>query len=208
MRKVDNFEKFKELMDFSHPNSFYFLQIIQRSKDDNTVTSSNNRYRRVKSYYISSMEEYDRFIPEIKKFCENNNARAYIRLSPISFYDVAVNTASEYMRRIKEKQTFKSCNIYDSCCKKTKTCGKKLWMIDVDTNPFTMHLFTEELMKLGIHENVVTSFPTVNGEHIIMTPFDIRKWNIDQNKAEIKKHNPITLLYYNDLSCKQESNTI
>lgn len=204
MSCVDNFSKFRELMDFSQPNSFYFLQIIQRSKDDNSVTSSNNRYRRVKSYYISSLEEYDRFIPEIKKFCENNNARAYIRISPISFYDVAVNTASEYLRRIKEKQTFKSCNIYDSCCEKTKTCGKKFWMIDADTdNPFALNWFTEELIKLGINTNVVAVLPTVNGLHYIVEPFDIRKWE-DSDIAEIKKSNPITLLYYNDLSCKQE----
>lgn len=208
MRNVDNFDEFRKLLDFSHPNSFYFLQIIQRSKDDNTVTSSNNRYRRVKSYYIASLEEYNRFIPEIKKFCENNNARAYIRLSPISFYDVAINTASEYMRRIKEKQTFKSCNIYDSCCEKTKTCGQKLWMIDLDSsNPFYPNWFTEDLIKLGISQNVVAVLPTVNGVHYIMKPFDIRKWK-DTEVAEIKKHNPITLLYYNDLSCKQEQNLI
>lgn len=198
MSCVDNFSKFRELMDFSHPNSFYFLQIIQRSKDDNSVTSSNNRYRRVKSYYISSLEEYDRFVPEIKKFCENNNARAYIRISPISFYDVAINTASEYLRRIKEKQTFKSCNIYDSCCEKTKTCGKKFWMIDLDTdNPFAPNWFTEKLIKFGINSNVVAVLPTVNGLHYIVNPFDIRKWE-NSDIAEIKKNNPITLLYYND----------
>lgn len=201
MRSVDNFEKFRSLLDFSHPNSFYFLQIIQRSKDDNTVTSSNNRYRRVKSYYIASLEEYDRFIPEIKKFCESNNARAYIRLSPISFYDVAVNAASEYIRRIKEKQTFKSCNIYDSCCEKTKTCGQKLWLIDLDSN--SPIRFLNDVTKIGIVDNIVETLPTVNGVHFIMKPFDIRKWN-DTDVAEIKKHNPITLLYYNDLSCKQE----
>ena len=204
MRNVDNFDEFRKLLDFSHPNSFYFLQIIQRSKDDNIVTSSSSRYRRVKSYYIASLEEYDRFIPKIKKFCENNNARAYIRLSPISFYDVAINAASEYMRRIKEKQTFKSCNIYDSCCGKTKTCGQKLWIIDLDSsNPFYPNWFTEDLLRLDIYHNVVAILLTVNGVHYIIKPFDIRKWK-DTEVAEIKKHNPITLLYYNDLSGKQE----
>lgn len=207
MIKVDNFERFKELMDFSYPESFYFLQIIQRSKDDNTVTASNNRYRRVKSYYISSIEEYDRFIPEIKRFCENNNTRAYIRITPVSFYDVAINTASEYMRRIKEKQTFKSCNIYDSCCETTKTCKEKLWMIDLDTkDPTVFESFWQELIRLGIYENCIVVIPTINGEHFIMTRFDSRKWQDFRYKniAEIKKDNPITLLYYNDLSCKQE----
>ena len=112
---VDNFEEFRNYLNFPN-NSFYFCQLIQRSKDSNIVTSSNNRYRRVKSFYISSLEEYDRFTPEIKEFCKNNNARAYIRINPVSFYEVALNTAMEYMRRIKECQTFKSCNIYDSYC--------------------------------------------------------------------------------------------
>lgn len=203
---VDNFNEFRKLLDFSTPNSFYFLQIIQRSKDDNTVTASNNRYRRVKSYYIASLEEYDRFIPEIKKFCENNNARAYIRLSPISFYDVAINTALEYMRRIKECQTFKSCNIYDSCCETTRTCSQKLWMIDVDSNdPSYLSKFIE-VAGLVIRKNVVATFPTVNGMHFIIKPFDIREWK-DTEVAEIKKRNPITLLYYND-NKQQNSSSI
>lgn len=201
---VDNFDEFRKYLDYSVPESFYFLQIIQRSKDNNTTTSSSNRYRRIKSYYIASLEEYNRFIPEIKQLCKNNNARTYIRITPITFYDVAINTAIEYMRRIKEKQTFKSCNIYDSCCEKTKICGHKLWMIDLDSsNPFHPNWFTEDLLRLDIHHNVVAVFPTVNGMHYIMKPFDIRKWK-DTEVAEIKKYNPITLLYYNDLSCKQE----
>lgn len=198
---VDNFDEFRKYLDYSVPESFYFLQIIQRSKDNNTTTSSSNRYRRIKSYYIASLEEYNRFIPEIKQLCKNNNARAYIRITPITFYDVAINTAIEYMRRIKEKQTFKSCNIYDSCCEKTKTCRHKLWLIDVDSNDPLY--FSQLIDMVFIHKNVVAAFPTVNGMHVIIKPFDIREWK-DTEVAEIKKYNPITLLYYNDLSCKQE----
>lgn len=77
-------------------------------------------------------------------------------------------------------------------------------MIDLDSSdPFYPNWFTEDLIKLGISPNVVAVLPTVNGVHYIMKPFDIRKWN-NTEVAEIKKHNPITLLYYNDLSCKQE----
>lgn len=195
---VDNFAEFRKHLDFSKENSFYFCQLIQRSKDSNVVTSSNNRYRRVKSFYISSIEEYDRFTPEIKEFCKNNNARAYIRVSPVSFYDVALNTALEYMRRIKECQTFKSCNIYDSCCETTRACGEKVWMIDCD-EPCSMS--TINLLKnLGI--TILYSLPTKSGTHLIIEPFDRRKWNdlLDTTVGEIKSHNPITLLYYHGLS--------
>lgn len=69
---VDNFAEFRKHLDFSKENTFYFCQLIQRSKDSNVVTSSNNRYRRVKSFYISSVNEYDRFEGKIKEFCKNN----------------------------------------------------------------------------------------------------------------------------------------
>lgn len=196
---VDNFDEFRKYLDYSVPESFYFLQTIQRSKDNNTTTSSSNRYRRIKSYYIASLEEYNRFIPEIKQLCKNNNARAYIRITPITFYDVAINTAIEYMRRIKEKQTFKSCNIYDSCCEKTRTCGEKVWMIDCDKGDpgdLVSHAFI--LKELGIE--VLYQLPTKSGIHYIIRPFDRRKWSeeLDQTIGEIKTNNPITLLYYND----------
>lgn len=206
---VDNFAEFRKHLDFSKENTFYFCQLIQRSKDSNIVTSSNNRYRRVKSFYISSVEEYDRFEEEIKEFCKNNNARAYIRLSPISFYEVALNTAIEYMRRIKECQTFKSYNIYDSCCETTKTCGEKVWMIDCDYGEpenLVSHAFI--LKELGIE--VLYQLPTKSGIHYIIKPFDRRKWSeeLDQTIGEIKSGNPITLLYYHGLSSQQEQNTI
>lgn len=202
---VDNFAEFRKHLDFSKENTFYFCQLIQRSKDGTVVTSSNNRYRRVKSFYISSVEEYDRFEEEIKEFCKNNNARAYIRLSPISFYEVALNTAIEYMRRIKECQTFKSCNIYDSCCETTRICGEKVWMIDCDCGEpenLVSHAFI--LKELGIE--VLYQLPTKSGIHYIIKPFDRRKWSeeLDQTIGEIKSSNPITLLYYHDLSGQPE----
>lgn len=206
---VDNFEKFREHLDFSKKNTFYFCQLIQRSKDSNVVTSSNNRYRRVKSFYITSVEEYDRFTPEIKEFCKNNNARAYIRISPISFYEVAINTAMEYMRRIKEEQTFKSCNIYDSCCETTRTCGKKVWMIDCDfNNEYDEAMIPGFLESKGI--TILYSFPTKSGKHFIIEPFDRRKWTEDLDKeiGEIKTNNPITLLYYHGISGQSEQEPV
>lgn len=201
---VDNFEKFREHLNFTKENSFYFCQLIQRSKDSNVVTSSNNRYRRVKSFYITSVEEYDRFTPEIKELCKNNNARAYIRINPVSFYEVAVNTAIEYMRRIKEEQTFKSCNIYDSCCETTRTCGKKAWLIDCDDKAID----DVKLYLLGI--KVLYTLPTKSGMHAIVEPFDRRKWSEDLDKeiGEIKTNNPITLLYYHGISGQSEQKPI
>lgn len=195
---VDNFEEFRNHLDFKK-NSFYFCQLIQRSKDSNVVTSSNNRYRRVKSFYISSLEEYDRFTPEIKEFCKNNNARAYIRVNPVSFYEVALNTAMEYLRRIKECQTFKSCNIYDSCCETTRTCGEKLWLVDYDSEDHEPLRLSDALLVFeSLKITVEYVLPTKLGIHYIVKPFDRRKWTQveTRNIGELKTNNPITLLYY------------
>lgn len=193
---IDNFKLFGKVFSLKE-NEFYFIQIIQRSKDDNSVTSSNNRYRKIKSYYISSIEEYYRFMPEIIKFCKNNNARAYIRVTPINFYNVAINTIEEYIRRIKYNQTFKSCNIYDSCCSKTKSYHDKIWLIDIDDCSNLDDSLIKEISNIS---KVKLILPTKNGYHILIDTFDFRKW--DSRLGEIKKDNPITLLYYNDLSSK------
>lgn len=56
--------------------------------------------------------------------------------------------------------------------------------------------------KMGI--KVLYKLPTKNEVHYIIEPFDRRKWSEEHNQVigEIKSNNPITLLYYHDLSSK------
>lgn len=56
------------------------------------------------------------------------------------------------------------------------------------------------LIEMGIE--VLYKLPTKNGIHYIIKPFDRRKWSeeLNQTIGKIKNNNPITLLYYLDIS--------
>ena len=52
---------------------------IERAKDENgRKYGVNETNRRIKTYFISSVDYFDKKIPVIKDLCESNNARAYI----------------------------------------------------------------------------------------------------------------------------------
>lgn len=84
---VDNFELIRTLLKFESKDDFYFIQILQRPKDNPEIGASN---RLVKSYYIRSLEYFNSKKNEIKQVCELYKARAYIHLTKRSYKDVAL----------------------------------------------------------------------------------------------------------------------
>ncbi len=57
---------------------FYFIQIIQRKKENPGLGSIN---RIIRSYNISSLKKFDKNKDEIIALCNTFNARAYIHLN-------------------------------------------------------------------------------------------------------------------------------
>ena len=205
---TDNFDKIAEILKFDKPDDFYFLQIIQRKKDGcNVSDSSNNGYRTIKSYYISSVDDLMRRKEKIVELCQSNNARAYINLNRRNAKDVALVAAKTYIDLVRENRCHQGFRVWDHCCGITRSNkAQKYWIVDVDTkNTKELH----EAVKLidscqssnqhglfGEYDNVRYIIPTPNGIHLITTPFDPRELN---GKYEIKKDNP-TVLYYDDLA--------
>lgn len=78
---VDNFDLIKPLLDFSNEDTFYFVQILQRKKDNpNGKYSSNNSSRLIKAYYIKSIEQLDKQKDEMIKLAQVFNARVGIKI--------------------------------------------------------------------------------------------------------------------------------
>ena len=75
---MDNIEKILPFLQFDSEDDFYFLQILQRKKE-NPQLGSNSRV--IKNYYITSQQHLLDKYEEIKKLCEVFNARASIRLN-------------------------------------------------------------------------------------------------------------------------------
>ena len=228
---VDNFELFKGLLKFEDKDDFYFCQIIQRKKDGNDVPSANNGYRTIKTYYIRSMEDYERRIPAIKQLCEQNNARAYINPNVRNARGILLTLIKESATLLEEDRCNQCFRLFDHCCGITPKRGvKKLWIVDVDsksedavcdvTNAVNRCKSANKVDDEH-YNNVVAVIPTLNGFHLITCGFDrtqlkdflaqsLAGYKESTNLildicASIKKDNP-TLLYFKAKTKEPENN--
>lgn len=213
--KIDNFKQLRKHLTFHNPNEFYFLQIIQRKKDGNEGLHVRNGYRLIRSYYIYSLEEFDSLESRIKELCESNNARAYINLNVRNAQEVALECIRKYADLVAGNFAFHGNNIWDSMCGSTKARGyKSLWVVDVDCKEEFYLNKVIEIISQCRHNDDFTLYtvPTLNGYHILCNGFDTKQFkdflrDAGLDSIDIHKDNP-TLLYYNDISSKQEQTPV
>lgn len=190
---IDNIDKVLPFFKFESPDDFYYLQVLQRKKE-NPQIGSNSRV--IKNYYITS-EQYllDRY-DEIKGLCEFFNARASIRLNKRSFKKVGmkcmVNLANTMMNE--EYQFLKSS--YDRACGLGHNDKNKTWILDLDGEHTYQELEKmENIINNSMPEgkNVVTYIPSKSGLHLITRSFDSRYFQEEFPDVEIHKDNPTNL---------------
>ena len=80
---VNNIERLRDTLKFDKFGEFYYISIMQRNKDGVKVVGSHDNARRIRTFYVFSIEEFDKIIPFIMEICDKMNARAFI-LSHIS----------------------------------------------------------------------------------------------------------------------------
>ena len=95
MKVIDNFQKIGQALHFDSEDQFYFIQILQRKKD-NPVFPQNNRL--VKYYVVRSVDYFWHIEPEVKAICEATTARAYISLNRRSFKKCTLEALTEIAR--------------------------------------------------------------------------------------------------------------
>ena len=128
--KIDNIEQIRKIMEFDKFGEFYYISIMQRNKDGVKVASSHDNCRRIRTFYIFSMEEFDKAIPFIKEICDKINARAYIELNRKDIFQCQLLCIKRLVECI-EHQTVKSRAIMDSVVGGAPS-RDKFWMIDID----------------------------------------------------------------------------
>ena len=192
--KIDNIEQIRKIMKFDKFGEFYYISIMQRNKDGVKVASSHDNCRRIRTFYIFSMEEFDKAIPFIKEICDKINARAYIELNRKDIFQCQLLCIKRLVECIEHK-TVKSRAIMDSVVGGAPS-RDKLWMIDVDDHRPGGDEYVDDIIDyIGYNKGEMHAIlPTVNGCHIITSRFDHRKFNFKD--AELKR-NAFTLLYYN-----------
>lgn len=193
---VDNIESIRKILEFDKFGKFYYISIMQRNKDGIKVASSHDSCRRIRTFYVFSLEEFDKIVPFIKEICDKIGARCYIELNRKDIFKCQIECIKRLAECI-EHRTTKSRTIMDSVVAGAPS-RDKLWMIDADGyKPDNVTNIIEYIKNHnGIHYAVI---PTVNGCHIITSRFDPRDFKFED--CEIKR-NAFTLLYYNDISSK------
>lgn len=191
MKAIDNFDLLIPFLKFESSDDFYYLQILQRKKE-NPQLGSNSRV--IKNYYINSVEDLLKRKDEIIGLCENFNARAMLRLNKRSYEKVAfkamVNIANSMANH--EYEFIKAS--YDRACGLGHNANKedKTWILDIDEGD------NLEAIENWLNENKPNNFkymiriPSKSGFHLITNPFDTREFS-KVFKIDIHKDNPSNL---------------
>ena len=181
---------------------FFDVQLIRRGKDHPNMPAANYTF---KTYYIDSLDAFERYYDEIKMCCDMFGLRAYISVNVKSKQEAAKKTLERYANNIVISEYKKPWKTFSSVCGGLD--GKeKRWIIDVDDcDGFNDYV---EKIKKAIHlcesaynDPIVIIIPTKSGCHIITHPFNMKRFKdicdtLNITQPDIKQ-NHITLLYEN-----------
>ena len=194
--EIDNLEILKPFLRFDDPNDFYYLQILQRKKE-NPQLGSNNRV--IKNYYINSVEYLESHYHEIKELCKQFNARASLRLNRRNYENVAFKAMVNIANSMQNREYSFIKKSYDRAVGNgnSEPKGSKTWILDWDGD---FDIYDAE--KLGNllnksqpieQETFICFIPSKTGMHIIVSPFDSRDFQKEYPEVEIHKNNPTNL---------------
>lgn len=190
---IDVFEEIKELLVFESEDDFYYLQILQRKKDNPDIGSNS---RVIKNYYIGSIDYLEKRYEEIRALCNQFNARASLRLNKRSYRKVAFKTMQNMANSMSNQEYSFIKKSYDRACGNGHNDKNKTWIIDIDGKFDEYYLeimiqFIDDCQPQG--NKLIAELPTKNGLHLITKPFNLIDFKNKYPEIDIHKDNPINL---------------
>jgi len=200
---IDCLEQIKDLLVFESGDDFYYLQILQRKKE-NPQLGSNSRV--IKNYYITSLQYLIDRYDEIKTLCNTFNARASLRLNKRSFEKVGFKALENIANTMQNREYRHLVNSYDRACGLLNNEKNKKWIVDIDRDDV---IWLEQIIN-SVQEcepdgdKVILQLPTKNGIHLITKPFNVeqfrenfsnelKQYKMGERIIDIHKDNPINL---------------
>lgn len=188
---IDNFDIIRSHLTFESDFDRYIVHIIKRAKDDRGVEyGSNETNRLIKTFYITSLEYFDRKIPVIKDLCESNGARAYI-LPQVRNNEDCMKELLKIVVDNLGNPTLKPDRLIRSAYCGYHGSRDKKWIIDLDSDNMVEYISKDkkktwkpekvlefvqkQLVNIGKSENDAWMIPTKNGHCIVTSPFDLQK---------------------------------
>lgn len=200
--EIDNFEIFRSHLDFQEKTDRYIIHILRRPKDCKTISNawgSNECQRLLRTYYIDSIEYFDKKKDAIKELCTTNCARAYIIPQVRNNFECLLNLGEKVLETIRLGNfSAKPEHLLRSAYCEYHHSRKKTWILDLDKDCMTEYtepilfggvridkrvwtvdevfeLVKEQLRKIGKDENEAYVVPTKSGHHIITSPFNLQE---------------------------------
>jgi len=195
---VDNFKQISELLTFDSEDEFYFVQIIQRKKDNKGVKGSNNKNRLMKAYYIRSVEQLMDLKPEMIHLATYFNARVGINLNKRSFEKTAFNTLLKIANQMHNRDFMSVRRAYNTACGIHNAVDDKVWILDIDSLKGSDKIRAIRAVQYSEPvgtDKLLADIPTNNGYHLITKPFNTLQFSEVCPDIEIHKNNPCALYY-------------
>jgi hypothetical protein len=191
----DNFNLIRPLLNFESSDDFYFIQIMQRRKDNPDMKTG---VKIIKEFYIDSLEQFDNKRPQIIEMAHKYNARATIRLNKRSYKKTALKTLIDIANKIDMGQYHAVKTSFSSAAGKYSADSNKTWILDIDTEDIYTGLDTRQILPLleaasPTGPKLIAEIPSATGFHLITRPFDARQFLATYPSIEIKKDNPTNL---------------
>lgn len=125
---VNNFDNIRDMLEFPDENSFYFLQVLKRRKDNPDLGKD---MKHIADYYIYSLEQFDELKPRIIAQCDVENARAYFRINRRDAKKVAMQVLKRTVDYIMSEDYRAVKNAFASCAGEFHSDPDKKWIVDV-----------------------------------------------------------------------------
>lgn len=126
---INNSNIIRSFLDFSDPDTYYFLQIMKRRKDNPNMSKDMII---ISDIYIYSMDDLNKRMSDIIKTCDDNNARAYFRLNKRSQKKAGLQMLKKITDMIISEQYKAIKNAYASVSGEFHSDEDKKWIIDLD----------------------------------------------------------------------------
>jgi hypothetical protein len=189
---IDALNKLAQYLTFDTEDDFYYLQILQRRKDNPGLNSDT---RVIKNYYIGSLQYLEKHYEEIKNACNTFNARAMLRLNRRSYEKVAFRAMQLMAMSLGNREYQYVRRIYSRACGQTHNDPNPKWILDIDNNKESPSpdLLSYILFSKPAGEKHITTLETKNGFHCITKPFDMTDFGKKFPSVSVHKDNPVNL---------------
>ena len=199
---VNNTEQIRSMLQFDSEDTFYFLQIFKRRKDNPDMDKDMIV---LANYCVKSLDHFDKLVPDIIKQCQDNNARAYFRLNRRSYHKTSLKALKMIAGYIEDGNYRAVRKAFDSAAGTYHSDPDKTWIIDIDYKDLEGDRDLEINQIISSVQNLIAdtdrddtiwTVPSKNGLHLICRPFNLQKFRGLYPKIDVHKDNP-TILYAN-----------